>query len=150
MSEQESTEKNVESQEYTLAEVFTDNGESDYFRIIKNDTGENVYSDNEEEDKAKGYPIVIKIDDYEPVAHEILNKVANIHSYETWGDLLYDSHNHYQVSCTIEALHIYAHNKISKLKEYMHHKDTCDLTNGLGDTNTCTCGLFDLLQIKKS
>lgn len=143
-------EDNVESQEYTLAEVFTDNGESDYYRIVKNDTGENVYSTDEEEDKAKGYPNIINIDLEEPVAHEILEKLANIHSYETWSELMYDSHDQYQVDCTIEALHIYTHNKISKLKEYMHHKDICDLANGLGNTNTCTCGLFDLLKIKKS
>lgn len=41
-------------------------------------------------------------------AEEIMTMVANEHSYESWGELMYDSHDHWQVQCTKEAMERYA------------------------------------------
>lgn len=39
---------------------------------------------------------------------EIMTIVANEHSYETWDKLMYDSHPHWQIHCTKEAMERYA------------------------------------------
>lgn len=38
---------------------------------------------------------------------EIMTKVANKHSYETWGELMYDTHEHSQIKYTKEVMKIY-------------------------------------------
>lgn len=48
---------------------------------------------------------------------EILKKVANNHSYETWGELMYDSHEHWQIHCTKEAMEEYASPLKERIKE---------------------------------
>lgn len=40
-------------------------------------------------------------------AWEIMTQVANEHSYETWGEMMYDTHEHSQVEYTKEAMEIY-------------------------------------------
>lgn len=39
---------------------------------------------------------------------EIMTNVANEHSYETWDELMHDSHPHWQIHCTKEAMERYA------------------------------------------
>lgn len=41
-------------------------------------------------------------------AEQIMKEFANEHSYETWDELMYDSHGHIQIEYTKEVLHIYA------------------------------------------
>ena len=40
-----------------------------------------------------------------PSAEEIMTQVANEHSYETWGELMNDIHEHSQIDYTKEAMH---------------------------------------------
>lgn len=35
---------------------------------------------------------------------EIMTEFANNHSYNDWGELMYDSHDFYQISCTKEVM----------------------------------------------
>ena len=39
-----------------------------------------------------------------PTAEELMKKVANEHSYETWGEMMYDTHEHSQIEYTREAM----------------------------------------------
>lgn len=39
-----------------------------------------------------------------PTAEELITKVANEHSYETWGEMMYDTHEHSQIEYTREAM----------------------------------------------
>lgn len=48
---------------------------------------------------------------------EIMTKVANEHSYETWSELMYDSHDFYQIECTKEAMLIYAEEVLKNLNK---------------------------------
>jgi len=41
-------------------------------------------------------------------AEEIMVKVANEHSYESWGELMYDTHEHSQIEYTKQAMEEYA------------------------------------------
>lgn len=47
-------------------------------------------------------------------AKEHLTLIANEHSYETWDELMYDSHGEWQIQCTIEAMNIYATEKVKE------------------------------------
>ena len=40
-----------------LTEVFTCNGEHSHWRLVDVDTGENLWSEDPEEDRAMGYPV---------------------------------------------------------------------------------------------
>jgi hypothetical protein len=35
---------------------------------------------------------------------EIMKNFANTHSYESWDELMYDSHDFYQIQCTKEVM----------------------------------------------
>lgn len=50
-------------------------------------------------------------------ADEILKKVANEHSYETWGELMYDTHEHSQIEYTKEVMFIYAEGQVKNLQQ---------------------------------
>ena len=50
-------------------------------------------------------------------ADEILMKIANEHSYETWGELMYDTHEHSQIEYTKEAMFIYAEGQVKNLQQ---------------------------------
>jgi len=39
-----------------------------------------------------------------PTAEEIMINIANEHSYETWGELMYDTHEHSQILYTKETM----------------------------------------------
>jgi hypothetical protein len=41
-------------------------------------------------------------------AEKIMEQIANEKSYETWGELMYDNGEQYQIECTKEAMVIYA------------------------------------------
>lgn len=41
-------------------------------------------------------------------AEEILKRIANENSYETWGEFMYDTHEHTQNEATIQAMREYA------------------------------------------
>jgi hypothetical protein len=44
---------------------------------------------------------------------EIMTMVANEHSYETWDELMNDSHPHWQIACTKEAMERYHEQKLN-------------------------------------
>lgn len=46
-------------------------------------------------------------------AEEILTQVANEHSYETWGEMMYDTHEHSQVEYTKEAMLLFANQPVT-------------------------------------
>ena len=39
-----------------------------------------------------------------PTAEELMTRDANEHSYETWGEMMYDTHEHSQIEYTREAM----------------------------------------------
>lgn len=47
-------------------------------------------------------------------AEEVLTKVANEHSYEDWGECMYDTHPHSQIEYAIQAMREYARIQIEK------------------------------------
>ena len=44
---------------------------------------------------------------------EIMTMVANEHSYQTWDELMNDSHPHWQIACTKEAMERYHEQKLN-------------------------------------
>jgi hypothetical protein len=50
-------------------------------------------------------------------AKEILTKVANEHSYEDWGECMYDTHPHSQIEYAVQAMQEYARIQIEKDRE---------------------------------
>lgn len=48
---------------------------------------------------------------------EILKEFANEHSYESWYELMYDTHEKCQLEYTIEAMMIFAKNSFEAAKE---------------------------------
>lgn len=53
-----SEEHNPDTEKYVLAEDFADNGEHSHWTLIETKTGRKLWSENPEECKAKGYPVV--------------------------------------------------------------------------------------------
>ena len=47
---------------------------------------------------------------------EIMKKFANEHSYESWGELMYDTHEHIQIEYTKEVMELY-HEQFDMKKE---------------------------------
>lgn len=39
-----------------------------------------------------------------PTAEELMTRDANEHSYETWGEMMYDTHEHSQIEYTREVM----------------------------------------------
>ena len=54
---------------------------------------------------------------------EIMVKVANEHSYEDWGELMYDTHPHSQIEYTEQAMNEFA------LQQAIAFKNWCDAGN---------------------
>jgi hypothetical protein len=58
-------------------------------------------------------------------AEEIMTKVANEHSYETWGELMYDTHEPSQIEYTKQAMEEYASIKLAEYKAELTEKVKC-------------------------
>lgn len=52
-----------------------------------------------------------------PTAEELLVEMANEHSYETWGELMYDTNEHWQVHYTKEVMIQFAKLHVKKALE---------------------------------
>lgn len=53
---------------------------------------------------------------------EIMKEFANQHSYETWGELMYDCHEHSQIQYTKEVMEIYAHQVMVEIGKALDEK----------------------------
>lgn len=53
---------------------------------------------------------------------EIMKQFANDHSYESWGELMYDCHEHTQIEYTKEVMEIYAHQVLKEMNEHYDEK----------------------------
>lgn len=58
-------------------------------------------------------------------AEEILIKVANEHSYEDWGELMYDTHEDSQIQYAKEAMQEYASQQNKDLIEQLRTESDC-------------------------
>ncbi len=57
-----------------------------------------------------------------PSAEDILVKIANDKSYESWGELMYDTHEDSQIEYTKEAMIKFARLQvIAELKQHVEH-----------------------------
>lgn len=54
---------------------------------------------------------------------EIMTQFANEHSYETWGELMHDTHEHSQIEYTKQVMIIYAEQKV---KNHSHKPTLLD------------------------
>ena len=48
---------------------------------------------------------------------QILEKIANEKSYESWGECMYDTHEHSQIEYACEAMQEYADQELAKERE---------------------------------
>ena len=48
---------------------------------------------------------------------QILEQVANDKSYSSWGECMYDTHEHSQIEYTCEAMELYAKQEVAKERE---------------------------------
>ena len=55
---------------------------------------------------------------------EVMTMIAQEHSYDTWTELIFDSHPHWVVYCTKEAMERYANYKISQSNPQDSHNKT--------------------------
>lgn len=68
-----------------------------------------------------------------------MTKFANEHSYKTWGELMYDSHEHSQIEYTKKAMLIYAGEVVKNLPQAPVINQVCILhsTDWYGKCFTC-------------
>jgi hypothetical protein len=50
-------------------------------------------------------------------AEDVLNKVANEHSYDDWAEAMYDTHPHTQIEFAVQAMEEYSSLQIKELIE---------------------------------
>jgi len=51
---------------------------------------------------------------------QIMKEFANEHSYNSWGELMYDTHEHTQIEYTKEVMKIYAKQAFNAARELCH------------------------------
>lgn len=71
-----------------------------------------------------------------PTAEELMTKAANEHSYETWGEMMYDTHEHSQIEYTREVMIEFAKLHVQAALESASEKSNLLLTDKKGNTKT--------------
>jgi hypothetical protein len=57
-----------------------------------------------------------------PTKEETLTKIANEHSYNTWGELMYDTHECIQIEYTCEAMDEHAKSVAVRFAEWIKNR----------------------------